>query len=642
VRAIEQPGLRFGQAEPATGFGLAGPVADAGLIPSPKCSSPVRYRAVCLWKRDDVKYDCLDKDDVKSGAVRRINQGQDNKLELQSSLQLPLSTESGEFAASWRSTSGMILAVLFLIGATFAGVAVLEPGAQSIFWWLGAAFMAALMYLVGKPLRGGPYLRFGPDGIDGAALRGKPIPWHQVAKLGLQSFQGHPQLQIGLEVKPGQKVKRNLFTGINSAQRLIPLGALRAADHSRVLAVAQRIFHQFAPEAAAVAIRVAEAEWRQAIAFETRLQELTPRVWAVPLVSAVCVLIWIANIAAGMSFLQPDAAELFRWGANSASAVQTGEWWRLLSAMFLHSGVIHLALNMYALWEAGLLLSRLYGNRGFLLVYLGGGIVGNALSLHFSAQTAVAVGASGAVFGVMGALLAAVIQHRHAFPKDRSKQLMTSLTVFIVYSLLYGFSKQGIDNAAHLGGLAAGLVMGWLLIEKIDDTARDLLSRRAIHFLGAGALCVVATLGLIATTPPAQRDIETYFSGLKKFEEVQPEIKRTLGALRTDSVAYKAGTLDEPSLIRKLNTEHLPALHNLEARLADIDLPPEERPARYVAAQQRLVRAMAKVFEAELENGATPSLEQQASIKHWAAEIKQANAALDRLHAEGDKDRSSQ
>ena len=93
------------------------------------------------------------------------------------------------------------------------------------------------------------------------------------------------------------------------------------------------------------------------------------------------------------------------WGANFGPATQDGQWWRLFTAMFIHFGLIHLALNMFALWDIGRLVERLFGRTRYVLLYVGSGIIGNLLSLVLQGNQAVSGGASGAIFSLYGALL---------------------------------------------------------------------------------------------------------------------------------------------------------------------------------------------------------------------------------------------
>ena len=151
--------------------------------------------------------------------------------------------------------------------------------------------------------------------------------------------------------------------------------------------------------------------------------------------------------------MQVGSPVLLKLGANHAPLVMQGEAWRLVAAMFLHGGLLHIGLNMFALYQAGQIVERLFGAGGFLLLYLGAGIAGNVASMWWNPQ-AVSVGASGAVFGVYGALLAYLRAQPGSMPMSVFNQIRSSTLAFIGYSLFAGVALPGIDNGAHVGGSA--------------------------------------------------------------------------------------------------------------------------------------------------------------------------------------------
>ena len=136
--------------------------------------------------------------------------------------------------------------------------------------------------------------------------------------------------------------------------------------------------------------------------------------------------------------------------ANYQPLVKTGEVWRLVSAMFLHIGVIHLACNMYSLWIIGRQLETFLGKIKFLLVYLGSGILGSLLSVTL--HSSVSAGASGAIFGLLGSLLYFGYHYRLYL----GSVMRTQVIPVILLNLLIGFTFSGIDNFAHIGGLIGG------------------------------------------------------------------------------------------------------------------------------------------------------------------------------------------
>jgi len=275
--------------------------------------------------------------------------------------------------------------------------------------------------------------------------------------------------------------------------------------------------------------------------------------------------VWLANLADGMTLTRPDVDDLFRWGGNSASAVvHDGELWRLLSATVLHAGLMHLALNLYALWMAGEQVARWFGHGRFLLIYWGSALLGSALSLHFAAQQSVSVGASGAVFGVLGALLVGVWQRRERVPADLRVHLLISQGLFVVIALAMGFVSDGIDHAAHIGGLLAGAVMAWLMLDRAGVRAGERLRRRPVLAVGLVGLVVA---GLVWTAP-AGVDHRALLEAQAAWQQMQPRLHAAERALQADALAQKQGRLSHAQLVQAMERTHIPAYRALVEELA--------------------------------------------------------------------------
>ena len=150
------------------------------------------------------------------------------------------------------------------------------------------------------------------------------------------------------------------------------------------------------------------------------------------------------------------------WGANFGPATQDGQWWRLGSALFLHFGLIHLTMNLWALWDGGQLVERMFGHLRFIIIYLASGLCGNLLSLVIQGNEAVSGGASGAIFGVYGALLVFVWRERQQLNPGEFRWLFWGGLGFSAVSITLGLVIPGIDNSAHIGGLIAGCLLGML------------------------------------------------------------------------------------------------------------------------------------------------------------------------------------
>jgi rhomboid protease GluP len=184
------------------------------------------------------------------------------------------------------------------------------------------------------------------------------------------------------------------------------------------------------------------------------------------------------------------------WGAGFGPATKDGEWWRLGTAMFLHFGLVHLAVNMWALWDGGRLVERLYGSIRFAVVYFASGLTGNLLSLIVQGDHAVSGGASGAVFGVYGALLACLWRERRQVHPVEFRWLFGGAAGFSAATIGFGLLIPGIDNAAHIGGLISGALTGKALVRPLSVESPQ-IGRSRWAAAGAYVFAVIALVCLI-------------------------------------------------------------------------------------------------------------------------------------------------
>ncbi|HHS96576.1 MAG TPA: rhomboid family intramembrane serine protease [Chloroflexi bacterium] len=159
----------------------------------------------------------------------------------------------------------------------------------------------------------------------------------------------------------------------------------------------------------------------------------------------------------------------FALGAKINQAIVAGQLWRLGTALFLHAGLLHLGFNSYALWIFGPQVEMPYGRFRFLLIYFFSGLAASAVS--FALTPAVSVGASGAIFGLVGAILAYIYRYRDRLLAGRRR--LANLIGIVAYNILYGFVSPWVDNAAHIGGLLAGLALGWFLAPRYEIVHAD-------------------------------------------------------------------------------------------------------------------------------------------------------------------------
>ena len=197
------------------------------------------------------------------------------------------------------------------------------------------------------------------------------------------------------------------------------------------------------------------------------------------------VLIFLAMGISGLSWTEPTYLELVRWGADFSPLTLSGEWWRLFTSTLVHIGIIHIALNMWCLWSLGPVLERLMGWKAFLLTYIVCGIAGSEASLVWEPLGGGA-GASGAIFGVAGAFFSFLLFKKAPISPEFAKRRLKSVAVFIVFNLFFGAVALRVNNAAHVGGLIAGLILGAVLpcaLRRTGETSSPSdLSQRPLSF----------------------------------------------------------------------------------------------------------------------------------------------------------------
>jgi rhomboid protease GluP len=217
----------------------------------------------------------------------------------------------------------------------------------------------------------------------------------------------------------------------------------------------------------------------------------------------VAVFLWM--LLNGVSVSSPTTRQLVHFGANNAVLVLNGEWFRLLTAIFVHIGILHIATNMWCLWNLGLLGEPLLGPLGLIAVYILTGVAGNLVSVAWDVGTAnwygvplntvagVGAGASGAVFGIAGILIVLLSNRKLPIPWTELQRLRTSVVRFAAINLIIGAGtmlpiagiSHRIDNSAHLGGFLSGLALGPGLVPRMTAGRARYLARQKLVFLCA-------------------------------------------------------------------------------------------------------------------------------------------------------------
>ncbi|MEJ7600763.1 MAG: rhomboid family intramembrane serine protease [Kofleriaceae bacterium] len=200
------------------------------------------------------------------------------------------------------------------------------------------------------------------------------------------------------------------------------------------------------------------------------------------------VIVFGIAVAAGADPMTPDPDKMFELGANFGPVTLAGEPWRLLTSMFLHYGVMHLAMNMIGLLDGGRHVERMYGRAAYIALYVFAGLAGSLASAL--SGKAVSAGASGAIFGVFGAFGAFLLLHRDRFDKEQLSRQARGLVIFLAFNIWFGLQAKGIDLLAHLGGLGAGFLAGLILGSDRARVARSI----AVGVVGSALLIVGSQL----------------------------------------------------------------------------------------------------------------------------------------------------
>jgi len=247
------------------------------------------------------------------------------------------------------------------------------------------------------------------------------------------------------------------------------------------------------------------------------------------------ILYFIVMAIAGVGLFEPTWEDLVQWGANYAPYTLGGEWWRLFASMFIHIGLVHLLFNMYALFLIGAgYLEPMLGVKTLTTAYLCTGIAATLTSIWWhDTNNVVSAGASGAIFGMYGVFLA--LLSTNLIPAKARKDMLKGIGIFVGYNLLYGLN-DGVDNAAHLGGLVSGLLVGYFIFLTIKKPAL-----KTGFLVGLLAVTVVGT-GLFLKT--YRNDTLVYEASLERFYGYEEKALATHNELEERKAsAFKSVTL---------------------------------------------------------------------------------------------------
>lgn len=323
-----------------------------------------------------------------------------------------------------------------------------------------------------------------------------------------------------------------------------------------------------------------ERRWNEIRVFNARVGRLGGNAWLVIALVLINVAVFIAMAVSYNRVAEFEPQQLLKWGANFGPATIDGQWWRLISAQFIHGDVLHLLTNMWVLFNAGRLGRQLYGNAAFLGIYFGTGICAFLASLAWN-PASISVGASGPIFGVLAAFMAFLLRQRSQLPAAMLRAHWLSTLVFIVFNLVSGALQPIVDNAAHVGGMVSGFALGCLLARPLDLELRARFpvwqAVASLVFVAAVALGVFFQLrGLGAQMTSVERfarDHEWYISGESE----------NLRLWQTLATGLANGAISDAEVSRRFVSEIIPFWKDANTRLSRKPVSNAPKPDEYAA-----------------------------------------------------------
>jgi rhomboid protease GluP len=314
-------------------------------------------------------------------------------------------------------------------------------------------------------------------------------------------------------------------------------------------------------------IKVAEQEVKQAKEIDQVMNLSRGNLYVTYGIIGINVLVFLAMAASGVSLLQPTGIDIIKWGANYSPLTLSGDWWRLLSCVFVHIGIIHILFNMYALYMVGVYLEPMLGKTKFTVAYLCTGVFASLASIWWHSEPVPSAGASGAIFGMYGVFLA--LLSTKLIPAAVRNKLLQSIGIFIVYNLFYGLKPQsGIDNSAHIGGLLSGMVIGYLYYLTMKKENTDQKKPAIVLFIAGLTIVAAAWYLQEKKANPEERTAIQQMLGETKYKDGQKFIEKmnSFSEMEDKALAPLQDTtqLIDESLIKKLEEVSLPEWNKAE------------------------------------------------------------------------------
>jgi rhomboid protease GluP len=295
---------------------------------------------------------------------------------------------------------------------------------------------------------------------------------------------------------------------------------------------------------------------------------------------ALNVLVFASGALSGVPLLDPSPDALGPWGANIGPLTADGQAWRTVSSAFVHFGLVHLVVNMIALADLGRVAERLFGSGAFLLIAVASGAVGAAVSVAWNPWVHSA-GASGAVFGVLGALLAYALRPATRVPAGVLRTQAIVVAAFVLFTVVIGFTGTGIDHAAHAGGFACGALLGAVLARPLDAPHAPL---RMALAAGLALAAFGASMALWRNVGPAYAEERRFVAETRTYLAAEAE---RVAAMRESFRRWRAGEIPRAAHVEDL-LAYAATLRETATRLERHTLS-SDSPTAPIAARDALV-----------------------------------------------------
>lgn len=481
------------------------------------------------------------------------------------------------------------LAIIGLIVALFRGA---SPVALLVIFTVAlslADIMLIRQYRVGRRI-----VTLTSAGVSFPTSSGEQhIAWADVRNVSIKEIHQQPFLQIKRRILGEHTPKRFRPWQRDPAHVQLSLASLTVGDLDLLVRDLEAHLRTYT-DLSAPSIFNPVLELQR---FMERVKNFAPTPWVTWFLAIANAVVWLAMLTDGATWSNTPIGVLYGWGGSATSAVQGGEYWRLFASLFLHASVFHLIINIAALLSAGVLIERVIGPGFFALLYLFSGIVGGAVGLYFMSPTHVAVGSSGAIFGVVGALWGILYLHRDEVPKSFSSPMIVSLSFFVAYSVIQALTRNDVDLAAHIGGLIVGLSLVLVLPIRLGASQRHVNPLKIGVLVSAVVACIVGTL--ISFAPPSTVNMAQSVASADVLANGMAQFAQLLGELDQEEKAVRAGRMSVKESDERSRRVYAPRMASVLAVLRSASLPPSDPRQPIIGASIRLADLLAESLAME-------------------------------------------